>query len=77
MPRGCFSHGRHHPGPESGHAILAAVEEAKRMKAEKRAGTICFNLSGHGFLDLASYEAFLGGKLQNYEFSLGADEKKA
>ncbi len=65
------------PAPESGHAILAAVEEAKRMKAEKRAGTICFNLSGHGFLDLASYEAFLGGKLQNYEFSLGADEKKA
>lgn len=60
------------PAPEAGHALLGAIQEAKRMKEEKRAGTIVFNLCGHGFLDLASYESFLAGKLQNYEFNLGA-----
>jgi tryptophan synthase beta chain len=27
-----------------------------------------FNLSGHGFLDLSAYEAYLSGKLQDYEY---------
>ncbi len=27
-----------------------------------------FNLCGHGFLDLSAYEAFLGGRLQDYEY---------
>ena len=62
------------PAPEAGHAVLGAIEEAKRMKEEKRAGTIVFNLCGHGFLDLASYEAYMRGKLQNFEFNLGAQK---
>ncbi len=65
------------PAPESGHAVVAAIEEARRAKRENRPVTIVFNLSGHGFLDLGSYEAFIAGKLQNYEFSLGAEEEKA
>jgi len=28
---------------------------------------ILFNWSGHGLVDLAAYEAFLSGKLINYE----------
>ena len=28
---------------------------------------ILFNLSGHGLLDLGAYDAYLGGKLENYD----------
>ncbi len=52
------------PAPESAHAIKAAIDEA--MKNEDKA--IVFNLSGHGHFDLASYEAFLSGKLKDYEY---------
>ncbi|GAB4314608.1 MAG: TrpB-like pyridoxal phosphate-dependent enzyme [Candidatus Sumerlaeia bacterium] len=60
------------PAPEAGHAVLGAIEEARRAKEEGREITIVFNLCGHGFLDLAAYEAFLAGQLKNYEFNLGA-----
>ncbi|MCX6800577.1 MAG: TrpB-like pyridoxal phosphate-dependent enzyme [Candidatus Diapherotrites archaeon] len=43
------------PAPESSHAIKGAIEAAKRYKNK----TIVFNLSGHGLLDLASYEKAL------------------
>lgn len=43
--------------PESSHAIAAAIDEAKRATSEK---VILFNLSGHGFLDLASFEKMNG-----------------
>ncbi|OGC12596.1 TrpB-like pyridoxal-phosphate dependent enzyme [candidate division WOR-1 bacterium RIFOXYA2_FULL_37_7] len=52
------------PAPESSHAIKAAIEEAK-TGGEK---VIVFNLSGHGNFDLASYEAYLSGKLTDYEY---------
>jgi tryptophan synthase beta chain len=47
------------PAPESAHAILAAINEARdaREKGEKR--VILFNLSGHGFLDLSAYDQYL------------------
>jgi len=44
------------PAPESSHAVKAAIEAAKRLKGK----TIVFNLSGHGLLDLGSYEKALG-----------------
>jgi len=44
------------PAPESSHAIKSAIEAAKRYKNK----TIVFNLSGHGLLDLSSYEKGLG-----------------
>jgi tryptophan synthase beta chain len=37
-------------------------------KKEGKRKTIVFNLSGHGFLDLSAYEAYLAGKLQDYEY---------
>ncbi len=56
------------PAPETAHAICAAVDEAlaAREAGEKR--VILFNFSGHGLLDLAAYEAFLAGKLEDYAY---------
>jgi tryptophan synthase beta chain len=54
------------PAPESSHAIRAVVEEAERCKQEGKEEVIVFNLSGHGFFDLAAYEAFLSGKLEDF-----------
>jgi tryptophan synthase beta chain len=56
------------PAPESAHAIRAAIDEAldAREKGEKR--VILFNLSGHGNFDMGAYEAYLGGKLEDYDY---------
>jgi len=43
------------PAPESAHAIAVVVREALAAKKDGRPRTILFNLSGHGFLDLAAY----------------------
>jgi len=55
------------PAPEAAHAIRAAVDEALVAREEGRPRTILFCLSGHGHFDLGSYEAYLNGKLQDYE----------
>lgn len=55
------------PAPESSHAIRVAIDEAKRADEEGVQRNILFNLTGHGLLDLASYDAFLAGQLQDYE----------
>ncbi|OGQ00891.1 MAG: TrpB-like pyridoxal-phosphate dependent enzyme, partial [Deltaproteobacteria bacterium RBG_19FT_COMBO_60_16] len=57
------------PAPESGHAIHAAIAEAKKADAEGVERVILFNLSGHGFFDLAAYDDFLTGKLADHEHS--------
>ena len=56
------------PAPESAHAIRAAIDEAldAKNKGEKR--VILFNLSGHGNFDMAAYETYLSGKLEDYEY---------
>lgn len=54
------------PAPESSHAIHAAVEEAIAAREAGEARTILFNLSGHGLLDLPSYDAFMEGKIIDY-----------
>lgn len=56
------------PAPESAHAIKAAMDEALAAKAEGRGRVILFNLSGHGHFDLAAYDAYHAGKLQDYEY---------
>ena len=55
------------PAPESSHAIKAAVDAAIACRESGEAKTILFNLSGHGHFDMTAYDAFLGGKLQDYE----------
>ena len=54
------------PAPESNHAIAATIKEALKAKEEGVAKTILFNLSGHGLVDMASYDKFLSGDLVNY-----------
>jgi tryptophan synthase beta chain len=56
------------PAPESAHAIRVAIDEALRCKKEGKRQAIVFNLSGHGHFDLGAYEAYLAGKLQDYEY---------
>jgi tryptophan synthase beta chain len=53
------------PAPESSHAIKEAIEQAIKCKESGEAKTILFNLSGHGFLDLGSYEMYLENELTN------------
>lgn len=55
------------PAPETNHAIAAVVDEAMRAKEEGKEKVILFDWSGHGLVDLASYDAYLSGKLQMYE----------
>jgi len=54
------------PAPESCHAIAATVREALKCRAEGRKQVLLFNLSGHGLIDMASYERFMQGDLQDY-----------
>lgn len=55
------------PAPESAHAISATINEAEKAKQEGRPKTILFNLSGHGYFDLAAYDAFIEGRLKDEE----------
>ncbi len=56
------------PAPETSHAIRGLVDEALKCKetGEEKAIVCCF--SGHGHFDLAAYDAYLEGKLQDYEY---------
>jgi tryptophan synthase beta chain len=56
------------PAPESAHAIRVAIDEALKAKQEGVSKNILFNLTGHGLLDLGSYDAFLAGELTDYEY---------
>ena len=51
------------PAPESAHAIRVVIDEAQRAKREGKRKTILFNLSGHGLMDMSSYDAYLSGRL--------------
>ena len=56
------------PAPESNHAIRVAIDEALEAKSEGKPRVILFNLSGHGHFDLSSYERYLQGALEDYEY---------
>lgn len=56
------------PAPESAHAIRVAIDEALRCREEGTSRVIAFNLSGHGLFDLAAYESFLRGQLEDYAY---------
>jgi tryptophan synthase beta chain len=56
------------PAPESAHAIRTAIDEALDAKEKGEKRVILFNLSGHGFFDMSSYQAYLAGQLQDYEY---------
>ncbi|MBA4417246.1 MAG: TrpB-like pyridoxal phosphate-dependent enzyme [Syntrophus sp. (in: bacteria)] len=54
------------PAPETNHAIACAIEEAKKAKEEGKEKVILMNWSGHGIIDLPSYDAYMTGKLVDY-----------
>ncbi|MBW1951780.1 MAG: TrpB-like pyridoxal phosphate-dependent enzyme [Deltaproteobacteria bacterium] len=60
------------PAPETAHCVHAAIDEALKCKATGEEKCIVIAFSGHGHFDLAAYDAYLGGKLEDYEYP---DEK--
>ena len=60
------------PAPESAHAIRAAIDEALDAKERDERRVILFNLSGHGHFDLAAYESYLSGQLEDFEYPADA-----
>jgi tryptophan synthase beta chain len=57
------------PAPEPAHAIRAAIDEALLAREEGEEKVILLNLCGHGHFDLAAYDAYLAGTLEDPEFS--------
>ena len=55
------------PAPETSQALAAVIDEAKKAKEEGKEKVILFNYSGHGLMDLTGYDAYLSGKLTDYE----------
>ncbi len=63
------------PAPESSHAIAAAIREARKCIETGEEKVILFNLSGHGLIDMASYDQYLAGNLINFELTDADIEK--
>jgi tryptophan synthase beta chain len=53
--------------PETSHAIAATIDEAIKAREEGKEKVILFNYSGHGLMDLSGYDAYMAGKLKDYE----------
>jgi tryptophan synthase beta chain len=53
------------PAPEPSHAIAACIREALAAKESGEERVILTALCGHGHFDLAAYEAFLAGRMQD------------
>ncbi len=54
--------------PETNHAIKVVIDEALKCKESGESKTILLAHSGHGHFDMAAYDAYLSGKLQDYEY---------
>jgi tryptophan synthase beta chain len=57
------------PAPESTHAIAQVIREAQQAKKEGKQKTILFNLSGHGLVDMAAYDQYFAGNLEDFDIS--------
>jgi tryptophan synthase beta chain len=53
------------PAPETSHAIKGAIDAAREAEPGQ---VIVFLYSGHGLLDLGSYDAYLKGNLQDFAY---------
>jgi tryptophan synthase beta chain len=51
--------------PESSHGLRAAIVEALAAREAGEARVVLFNISGHGNFDLAAFDSFLAGTLEN------------
>ena len=57
------------PAPEPAHAIRAVVDEAEAAREAGEERVILLGLCGHGHFDLAAYDAYLSGDLEDPVFS--------
>jgi tryptophan synthase beta chain len=55
-------------GPEPCHDIKVAIDEALKCKESGESKTILIAHSGHGHFDLAAYDAYLSGKLEDFAY---------
>lgn len=62
------------PAPEATHAVRVMVDEALKCKQEGVSRVILFNLSGHGHFDLAAYQEYMSGKLEDKDYDAAALE---
>jgi tryptophan synthase beta chain len=56
------------PAPEPTHAVAAAVEEALRAKETGEETVILTALCGHGHFDMAAYDRYFSGQLEDYVY---------
>ena len=56
------------PAPETSHAIRATIREAERCREEGKEECIVFSFSGHGLCDLAAYDKYFSGALEDYAY---------
>lgn len=61
--------------PETDHAIRVTIDEALKCREKGEAKTILFNHSGHGHFDMGAYDAYLAGKLEDFEYPQEKIEK--
>jgi tryptophan synthase beta chain len=54
--------------PETNHAIRVTIDEALKCKQTGESKVILLAHSGHGHFDLAAYDAYLAGKLEDYAY---------
>ena len=54
--------------PETAHCIRATIDEALAAKEAGEPRVILFNHSGHGLLDLAAYDRYFAGELEDYAY---------
>ncbi len=57
------------PAPESCHAIAATINEALKCKETGEEKVLLFALSGHGLMDMPSYNQYISGSLGNHTIS--------
>jgi tryptophan synthase beta chain len=57
------------PAPEPAHALRVVFDEAEAAREAGEERVILLNLSGHGHFDMAAYDAYDAGELEDLEFS--------
>jgi len=60
------------PAPETNHVIRAVIDEALECKKTGEPRVLFFNLSGHGHFDMAAYDKYFAGELEDYELPASA-----
>ncbi|MCC7181715.1 MAG: TrpB-like pyridoxal phosphate-dependent enzyme [Acidobacteria bacterium] len=59
------------PAPEANHAVKGAIDEAVKCREEGTSKAILFNLCGHGHFDMAAYQDYFAGRLEDRDYDEG------